>query len=136
MTSYNAILTLNRKHSGAALADEIHDSDLDAYHVITSADDRGRAQIIITISAENLPQAITTARAILVRFTDQVRMEVMSTAEYDRADVPIPALISVTEAAKMLGISRQAVLSRINNGTLVHTTVGQGYAIPAAAIRK
>lgn len=134
MTSYNAILTLDRKHTGADLADEIHGSDLEAYHVATGADDRGRAQIIITISAENLPQAATTARAILARFIDQVRIDVMSTAEYDRADVPIPAMLSVTEAATTLGITRQAVLSRINNGTLTHTTIGKGYAIPATAL--
>lgn len=136
MPSFNAILTLERQHNGADLADEVHGSALDAYHAVTGADDRGRAQIIITLTAENLAQATITTRAVLSQFTDQARLDVMTTTEYDRADAPIPELVSVTEAAQRLGVTRQAILSRISYGTLPARRIGREYAIPAASTRK
>ena len=39
--------------------------------------------------------------------------------------------LSVTQAAKVLGISRRAVLYRIEAGTLPATLVGAQWAIPA-----
>ncbi|MFV0428404.1 MAG: helix-turn-helix domain-containing protein [Arachnia sp.] len=136
MASYNAILTLSRQHSGAALADQVHAGDLDAYAVVTGVDHRGRAQIIITIEAANLTQANATARAVLAEFRDGVRLDVMTTAEYDRGDEPIPELLSLTEAAERLGVSRQAIQSRIHYGSLPARKVGHIWAIPAAATTK
>lgn len=135
MTSYNAILTLTREHDGAALADVVHDGELADYHAATAVDHRGRAQIIITIEAATLPQAVTTARVILAgHFDDQERLEVMTTDEYDRGDVPIPELYTVSEAASQLGVSRQAVQRRINRGTLPARQVGKHWAIPAQSL--
>ena len=129
MASFNAILTLNRQHPGADLADEVHGTDLDAFHAVTGVDQRGRAQIIITITADDLGQAAATARALLARFPDQVRFEVMTAEEYDRADVPIPQLRSVTETADRLGITRQGVLDKITRGQLPARKVGNTWVI-------
>lgn len=137
MSSFNAIATLARRHTGADLADEAHGSELDAYHVVTATDDRQRAQIIITVQATDLNQAIATTRAVLAaRFTDIVRLEVMSTLEYDdQFDHPLPALVSVAAAAEILGVTRQAVLARIKRGTLPGRQVGPKlWVLPANRI--
>jgi excisionase family DNA binding protein len=42
--------------------------------------------------------------------------------------------LSVTQAAKALGITRRAVLYRIEAGTLSATLVGAQWTIPAAAV--
>lgn len=135
MGSYNAILTLARRHPGEELADQVHGGDLDAYAAVTGVDHRGRAQIVITVEARGLGQATATARAVLAGFTDGVRLDVMTTAEYDRGDQPIPELLSLTEAAARLGITRQGVQSRINHGSIPARKIGNAWAIPAAAIR-
>jgi excisionase family DNA binding protein len=135
MASYNAILTLARAHPGGELADQVHGSDLDAYHAVTATDDRGRAQIIITVTAENLSQATVTARGALAGFDDPVALTVMTTAEYDRADdVIIPELLTITEAAQRLNITRQAVQRRIDRGTLPARQFGRQWAISAHSI--
>ena len=133
MGSYSAVLTLARRHSGAEFADQGHGTDLDAWHAVTGVDHRQRAQIIITIEAEDLAQATATARAVLAGFTDQGRLEVMTTAEYDRADAPIPQLLSVLQVAAAQGTTRQAVLKRIAAGSLPACKVGNNWVIPAAA---
>ncbi len=81
--SYNAILTLEREHSGFDLADQIH-SDLAEYSAVTGIDHLGRAQIIITVPADDLVHAMTTAQLVFSDFTDQIRLDVMTTVEYDR----------------------------------------------------
>jgi excisionase family DNA binding protein len=45
------------------------------------------------------------------------------------------AYVGTTEAASLLGITRQAVLKRIRAGTLPARKVGRNYVIPAAAVR-
>lgn len=136
--SYNVILTLDTKHTGADLADQVHNGTLDAYSVVTGVDHRGRAQLILTIEATNLVQAAATAKAVTTEagFTNPVRLEVMTTHEYDRGDEPIPPLVSLTQAAQTLGVTRQAIQSRINHGTLPATKAGNTWVIPAAAIAR
>jgi excisionase family DNA binding protein len=52
-----------------------------------------------------------------------------------RATVKHDAYIGTTEAARLLGISRQAVLKRIRAGTLEAAKVGRNYVVPVAAVR-
>ncbi|MCW2751716.1 MAG: hypothetical protein JWR83_2826, partial [Aeromicrobium sp.] len=47
---------------------------------------------------------------------------------------PVPDLVSVTEAAQLLGVTRQAVLDRINRKTLPAEKVGREYVIPRLAV--
>lgn len=42
--------------------------------------------------------------------------------------------IGTTEAAELLGITRQAVLKRIRSGTLAARKVGRNYVVPIAAV--
>lgn len=61
-------------------------------------------------------------------------IEVLPTSLWDqRADsVEIPRLVSVAEAAEILGISRQAVAQRLDAGSLIGTRVGKVWVIPRA----
>lgn len=135
MGDYNAVLTVDLRDEDAAYADAVLDGDLGRiYHAAIGYDPRGRTQIVITLPADDLTQAVTTARALFADEPDKVRMDVMPTAEYDRADEPLPALLNVTQAADRLNTSRQAVMARIERGTLPATRVGTRWAIPVSAV--
>ncbi len=65
------------------------------------------------------------------------RLTVETSADFDRrseAEVPT-RLLSVTEAAEKLGLTRAGVQRRIDTGTLPALKVGSIWAIPARAIR-
>lgn len=47
---------------------------------------------------------------------------------------PIPPLVSVTEAAATLGVTRQRVLQMIHEGTVNGFRVGNGWALSHAEI--
>lgn len=130
MEAYNAIIELTDKadpQHATAILDQFAD-----YHPAVARAESGRAELILTLPAENLQQATTTALA-LVKATGHrpVRLEVLTTEEFDRRAglVPIPDLVSVTEAAELLGVTRQAVLQRIDAGSLPAKRIGNGWAI-------
>lgn len=136
MTDFNAILTVNQSDPDGTYADSVLDGDLGQhFHGAIGYDSRGRTQIIITLTAEDLTQAITTARALFADQPNPIRLDVMTTAEYDCADEPIPALVTVTQAAEILHTSKQAVMGRINRRTLPAARVGTRWVLPASALR-
>lgn len=134
---YNATITLARSHD-----EDWHDQVLDElseFHAITAEDDRRRSQIVLTLEAEDLSKAVVIAKALFAPFSgNAVAFEVLTTAMYDEITdkiAEIPVLLTVTEAAARLGISRQAVLGRIERGTLPARHVGKRrYVIPARAL--
>src|SRR4051794_22459074 len=80
----------------------------------------GRATVIFTLPAEDLAQATRTGLALLQANVDHelLSIEVMTTEDFDRReglDV-LPELVSVPDAAEMLGTSRQAVQQQIDRG--------------------
>lgn len=136
MSDYNAILTTSRRDP-ETIADDVFDQLAD-YHPAIGVDHRGRTTITITLPADRLGQAITTARIILANLIDAYggeALQVLTTAEFDRGDMPIPPLRTIAEAAEQLGVSRQAVRRRIERGTLPAVQIGEGWAIPAAGIQ-
>lgn len=125
--------------------EDIDDRLLDAladYHPATGRAPRGWVEAIITLPAENLRQAATTALAVAeaAHVAPLLAVEVLPTAEFDARHglTPLPDLVSVTEAALLLGVSRQAVLQRLERGTLAGSKVGdtwvvqRGQLIPAS----
>ncbi|MEK8226712.1 helix-turn-helix domain-containing protein [Oerskovia sp. M15] len=105
---------------------------------------RGHVAAEITLPAESLRQAATTALAIAetgaVRAAldgaDVLALEVLPTAEFDQRNGldPMPELVSVTEAAEELDVSRQAVLQRLESGSLPGTKVGKTWVVQARAL--
>ena len=91
------------------LDDDLIDA-LEGYSPAVSRSDRGRVEVIITLPADTLRQAITTALPLLEQAGDVpvIALEVMSTAEFDARNGidPIPDLVSVSDAAELLGVTR------------------------------
>lgn len=146
-TEYNARAELGVLTDARLLSDpDWADATLSAlapYSPALARSPHGRIEVVLTLPAQDLTQATRTALAVLadVRTPAGAPMaafavEVLPTAEFDlRAHlVEVPSLLSVPQAATELGISRQAVLKRIDAGSLAATRVGSVWAVPAAAI--
>lgn len=68
---------------------------------------------------------------------DVTAVTVEGVGDFDRrADAHVPALLSVTEVADRLGITRAGVQHRIDAGQLPAVRVVHAWAIPAAALRE
>ena len=132
MNSYAATATFSR--SLARLGADVLPS-LDDYAPRASADAGGAARVTITVPADNLGQAVRTAEAVFAPHRP-AGLEVIPSAMAARraAGVPVPELLSVTEAADRLGVTRQAVLQRVEAGTLAATRIGNAWAVPAATL--
>lgn len=87
MRDFNAIVTLDQPYSstGEETTDQLHTALID-YSPATTADHAGRAQIIITLPAGSVTQAIATAVAIVddAGYEPILGIEVLPTTEYDR----------------------------------------------------
>lgn len=135
MDSYNATVELTTKATADSLAGLL-DAYAD-YHPAAARTPTGRTELIVTVPAESLAQAASTVLALIkAAGHTPTRLELLATDDFDRrAGLPIvPDLVSVSEAAEQLGITRQAVLQRIEAGTLPAKKVGSTYAIARAAI--
>jgi hypothetical protein len=110
----------------------------DGYHPAVSAGYRNRPSVTITLPAENLRQALTTAVALVeAAGGSPVYVEVMTTDEFDvRAGfVPVPKLTSASDAGEYLGVSRVRVNQMIDEGRFPSAQkVGNTYVIPTEAI--
>lgn len=135
-TSYTARLELDTR---AADLDRVADALAD-YGVHAERTLQGRPEVTLTVPAETLRQAITTAMAVTTGETgfDVLAIEVMPTREHEeRVGVPtIPELLSVTEAADELGVSPQAVRQRLDAGTVSGVKIGATWAVPRAVVLK
>lgn len=135
MSSYNATVELMERLDaplGDALLQELAD-----FHPAVSRSMGGRAEVVLTVLADTLRQAVITALAVVAAADHDVfAIEVLPTDEFDRrlGLEPVPDLLSVTEAATALGVSRQAVLQRIEAGTLPARRVGNAWAVLARTV--
>jgi len=139
-TDYNLTVEITSRFT-ADVAEELLDALAD-YHPAVGRSPRGRVEVIVTLPAADLRQAIATGLAVLERAAHPAKVtcvEAMTTKEFDaRTDalnpVEIPELVSITEAADALGVSRQAVHQRIEAGTLPAAQIGKTWVIPKSAI--
>lgn len=95
----------------------------------------GHLEVVLTIPAHDTRQAATLALSLLAEWPLRT-LEVLPTELWDERQeaAGAPASFSVTEVAADLGISRQAVLQRLEAGTLLGTKVGGTWTIPASAL--
>ncbi|WP_087507942.1 helix-turn-helix domain-containing protein [Cellulomonas iranensis] len=139
--TYNARIDLARPAPDSG-DDDWTDRVLDhlvGFGPVVSRGMHGGTTLDVTIPAADVRQAVTVALALTADATggaQVVGIEVLTTAEFDRRNglAPVPDLLSVTEAAETLGVSRQAVLQRLELGTLPGTKVGTTWAIPTSAV--
>ena len=109
------------------------------YHPAVWTSPRGWLSVTITVPAENLRQAAATALAVVEQAAGApaVSIDVMATDEFDaRAGfVPVPDLVGTSEAAEILGVSRQRVLQLARSGALPASPVGgKALAFPRSAV--
>lgn len=135
---YNATALLGVRLSqlGDTRTDDMIDH-LSPYSPAIGASPTGHAEVVITFPAENLQQAIHTATAVL-HLLQPIGLEVVPTEVWDqRSDLqPMPNMLSVSEAADILRVSRQAILQRIESGSLPATRIGSAWAIPEGQLSK
>jgi excisionase family DNA binding protein len=136
-TSYNAIIEFDLPMEPTR-AERLLD-EMAAYHPATGRSLTGNLELTITMPGEDLGQVMRTTAALLAELDlPAIRLEVMPTVEFDRRSwvQPVPELLSVTDAAKSLGVSRQAVLQRIEGGRLEASRIGNSWAIPKSVIER
>lgn len=128
-TEYNATIELDTR-------DDVDEHLLDAladYHPATGRGPFGHVQVIITLPAAGLGQAASTALAVVAAVTSASAraLEVITAAEFDRRNGtrPMPELVSVSQAAEIAGVSRQAILQRLETGSLAGTRVGNAWVV-------
>jgi len=104
------------------------------YHGSPGTSIRGFREAGLYVPAENLAQATTSATAIVSSLfgAEAIAIEIMTEKEFDTREgwMPMPEIVSVSEAAELLGVTRQAVQDRIRRGTLQAEKVGDTYVIP------
>ncbi|MSZ76799.1 MAG: excisionase family DNA-binding protein [Actinobacteria bacterium] len=138
MTTYTAAIEVAKNDTLTTdQIDHIIDQ-LEDYHPSISTSPRGWLAARITLPGETLAQATKTAITLIEAAygAPAITCEIMTETEADAREGwdTIPELISVSEAAELLGITRQAVTLRIQNHTLPATKIGNGWAIPRAAL--
>lgn len=137
-TLYNARIEL-RTRDAQAISDDLIEA-FEGYSPAVSTAASGWTDVDISLPAVDLRQAATTALALVAQATDVdvVALEVMTTDEFDsRLGLqPLPAQVSVTEAAEILGVSRQAVLQRIESGSLPAVQVGKAWVIQRGILHR
>ena len=97
----------------------------------------GALQAVVTVPAHTLAQAVATATALATQVGDLEGIEVIPTQVWDRrAGLKIDdvELVSVTEAATILGLTSQAIRDRITAGTLPGRKIGRNWLVPTAAL--
>ncbi|MBP1054023.1 helix-turn-helix domain-containing protein [Rhodococcus qingshengii] len=98
----------------------------------------GRTEVVFTLPADSVRQANTTALALLDTYPwTLLSMRVLTAADFDRLTdaIELPPLVSVTEAANTLGVSRQGVLNAIKTAKLPATRVGDTWVLRDAAVQ-
>lgn len=119
------------------LADRVVDQLAD-FAAAASPTDRGRLAVTLTLAAASVQQAALLALSLAanLQLADPVALEILPTADFDRrlGLESLEEVLTVNEAAAQLGISRQAVLQRLDAGTLVGRKAGRSWHIPRGAV--
>lgn len=98
------------------------ETTLDAYSALTAAAATANG---VTLAVGSVAGSVTIA---LLHVTTEE--EANATA---REAATMPQLFSVTEVATLVGVSRQAVLQRVDSGTLESVRIGRAIGIPRRA---
>jgi excisionase family DNA binding protein len=113
---------------------------LEPWHGTPTTSPRGFRAAQISLPAESIAQAAATAAAVVSGVYDGrpvIVLEVLTEKEFMNREgwgEPPSDLVSVSEAAEILGVTRQAVLQRISSKSLPAEKVGRDYVIPRKAV--
>lgn len=135
---YTATLTLTPRFDDDTVLDR-----LGSYHPALAparaSEKETDREVIVTYPAEDLDQAIANARLLAEHVGTLAGLEVLPTEAWDHREAQVPAefeLVGVTEAAKRLGVTPQAVRARLASGSLPGVRAGRSWVMNAAALRR
>jgi excisionase family DNA binding protein len=138
-----ATVTVDQEHVDRARLGEYLEA-LDEYGGQVGDSPAG-AQVTLTVDAGTLAEACALAAQVAgdVLEAEPVGCRVVTAAAARRelgvhpelADLEVGDLLTVNEVAELLGVTRQAVLSRISSGTLPATKVGRDWAVSRAQVK-
>lgn len=107
-------------------------------HVSTASSPQGFLEVSITQPSDTLAHATAAALDAVAAVQQQLGTQVVSVTTMTQAERDLrdswAGDLSVTEVARQLGISRQAVLKKIDNEQLPSKRVGHSFAVPAIAV--
>lgn len=108
------------------------------FHASLGMSENGLFAAQISVVAETLPQAAIVAVSVIEAAVGApvIALELLTEREFNRRGGwdDKDDLVTVPEAAAMLGVSRQAVGQRIRAKTLPAERRGRDYLIPRAAV--
>jgi excisionase family DNA binding protein len=122
----------------------IGDSDPEAFDIAAFAEwggvlapaPQGGMQVTLTVPAVSLRQAIATGLTIVeAAGLTPTSLDALTSQAYDRRSIATaPDTVGVPEAARLLGVSANAVRQRIQTGSLPARRVGRDWQIPRPAL--
>lgn len=137
MPSYTAIVELDGAPHTEDEIDALMDR-LSAFHVTVGESIRRNPQITLTIDGATLAAASQAAHSLIESADSRViaSSQIMFTHDFDKTGgvLEVPPLLSVSEVAERLGITRQAVMKRITTGSLPATKIGNAWVVPEPAV--
>lgn len=135
--NYNARIELDSRDHDEAAVDVLMDVVAEYDGVVARAVHGGRVELIFTVPADTIRQAVITALSVVLATGHQVyALEVLPTDEFHRRidATPMPELLSIPQAAEQLGVTRQRALQLVNGGQLAGVKVGDAWVLPRAAV--
>lgn len=109
---------------------------LEPWHPSLGATDHHTTSVTLTLPAEGLTQAAATGVAIAGVHGSVLAVSAVTERVRDQREgwAPVPDLVSASQAAELLGVTRQRVQQMIAAGTLPATRVGRDYVIARTAL--
>lgn len=131
---WNVTLELGESPVAEERADALMEALVD-YHPAVGVGYRGSPSVTISLPAENLRQALSTAIVLIesAAGSPATYAEAMPTSDFDEREgfLSIPGLLSASAAGEYLGVSRVRVNQMIDEGRFpTAQKVGNGYVIP------
>lgn len=137
MTAVPYAVQVELDHRGVSNddVDRIHER-LDDWNVSITENLAGYLELTLTVPANSLRQATSTALALAAEIGTPTMIHAASEAIRDQRGTldELPELVSVPEAGEILGYTRQNVLHLIDIGKLPAKKVARDYIIIKAAL--
>lgn len=138
MEYWNIVIEFDRPYREDGIDEDILDVFAE-WHPAVGSSEEHRLEAILSVCAEKLKQASDIASAIIttangIAPTRAVR--ILRAVDFDRINglKTVPPLMSVTEAASVLSVTRQRVLQMIHDNVLHGIKVGNNWALTRAEV--
>lgn len=132
MGDYTVLVDIGRVDPDTVDLDPLAD-----WHTIAAGTPLGTVELVLTLPADTLRQAVTTALTVVAAAGHHPHaVRALPTTDYDAGhDLPADtATLSVPEAARLLHVTPQAIRARLAAGTLPGRRIGRDWRIPRTVI--